>query len=136
MTIRSRITTKGFEEYLELLVKKGADVDAMADDALLAGGEPLLEGMQRRVPKDTSNLEQKLSIDGPHQEGNFHYIDVGLNKGVDADTARYGAAQEFGWADRQGGKSGQPYIRPTLDSDMGRARSRMKTVFKTWLEQA
>ncbi len=55
MTVRARFETKGFEAYLEKLAKAGQDVDAAAQEALQAGGEVLLAGMQRRVPKDTGN---------------------------------------------------------------------------------
>ncbi len=124
MPIKSRLTTKGFEEYLEKIAREGRDIDATADQALEAGGEILLDGMQRRVPKDTGNLESKLSVDGPHQEGNLHYVDVGLVR-ADAETSRYGNVQEFGSATTPA----QPYVRPTLDSDMGKARRAMRDIF-------
>jgi HK97 gp10 family phage protein len=125
VAIKSRITTKGFSEYLEKLAGAGQDVDAVAAEALAAGGEILLAGMQRRVPKDTHNLEDHLSVDRPHQDGNFHYVDVGLDKSSDADTARYGNVQEYGSSNMPA----QSYIRPTLDGDMSKARAAMKKIF-------
>ena len=129
MPIKSRLTTKGFEEYLEKIARAGRNVDAAADRALLAGGEILLDGMERRVPVGEAphdphpdNLKAHLELMGPVQEGNFHYIDVGLGKDTDADTARYGNVQEFGSATTPA----QPYVRPTLDSDMGKARKAIK----------
>lgn len=126
MPIKTRLTTKGFEEYLEKLVQAGKDVDAVADQALTAGGQVLLDGMHRRVPKDTGNLDEHLKMSAPQQDGNFHYIDIGLLHGTDPTTARYGAVQEFGSAHT----AAQPYIRPTLDSDMGKARKAMRKVFE------
>jgi HK97 gp10 family phage protein len=126
MPIKTRLTTQGFSEYLEKLAKAGQDIDAIADEALTAGGEVLLKGMQERVPKLTGNLEQNLSVTKPEQDGNYHYIDVGLVHGVDADTARYGGAQEYGTSDMPA----QPYIRPTFDNDMREARAEMKAVFE------
>lgn len=123
MPIKSRITTKGFEEYLEKLARAGRDIDHVSDQALQAGGEILLNGMQTRVPKLTHNLESDLGVDGPHSDGNLHYIDVGLVH-ADADTARYGNVQEFGSATT----AAQPYIRPTLDGDMTKARAEMKKI--------
>ncbi len=125
MPIKTRLTTKGFEEYLENIARAGKNIDVIADEALEAGGEILLDGMHRRVPKDTGNLDANLELMGPVQDGNFHYIDVGLGKGTDADTARYGNVQEFGSATTPA----QPYVRPTLDSDMGKARRAMRDVF-------
>jgi HK97 gp10 family phage protein len=120
-----KLSTKGFEEYLENLARAGKDIDAIADQALAAGGEVLLQGMRRRVPKDTGNLESKLRIDGPHRDGNFHYILVGLVN-ADAETARYGTAQEYGTSSM----AAQPYIRPTIDEDKGKAGKAMLEVFK------
>lgn len=126
MPIKTRLTTKGFEEYLEKIAQAGQDIDAIADEALAAGGAILLDGMQRRVPKDTHNLEEHLAVSEPQRDGNFHYIDVGLLHGTDANTARYGGVQEFGSAHTPA----QPYVRPTMDEDMGKARKAMRQVFK------
>jgi len=126
MPVRSRITTKGFAEYLERLAKAGKDIDAISGRALTAGGEILLSGMQKRAPKDTHNLESHLAVEGPHQDGNLIYVEVGLAKDTDADTARYGNVQEYGSARTQA----QPYVRPTLDEDMGKARQAMRAVFE------
>lgn len=132
MPIKTRLTTKGFEEYLEKIARAGRDIDAVADQALEAGGKILLDGMERRVPVGTAphdphpgNLKAHLELMGPFQDGNFHYIDVGLGKSTDADTARYGNVQEFGSATTPA----QPYVRPTLDSDMAKARRAMKDIF-------
>lgn len=126
MPIKTRLTTKGFEEYLEVLAKAGEDIDAISDEALAAGGKVLVEGMQRRVPKKTMNLMNHIKVTAPQRDGNVHYIDVGLVHGTDADTARYGGAQEYGTSDM----SANPYIRPTFDADMRAARARMREIFE------
>jgi HK97 gp10 family phage protein len=125
MPIKTRLTTKGFEEYLERIAAAGANIDAIAEQALEAGGGVLLGGMQQRVPKDTRNLESHLAVEGPFRDGNFHWVEIGLAKNTDANTARYGNVQEFGSATT----AAQPYVRPTLDHDMARARKAMKVVF-------
>jgi hypothetical protein len=81
--------------------------------------------MKQRVPKDTHNLERHLELVGPVQDGNFHYVEVGIPASADANTARYGNVQEYGSARTPA----QPYIRPTLDHDMSKARAEMKKVF-------
>jgi HK97 gp10 family phage protein len=126
VTVRAKLTTQGFSEYLEKLAQAGKDVDQAAAAALEAGGDVLLEGMQRRVPKDTHNLEHHLERTEPEQDGNYVFVLVGLSKDADADTARYGNAQEYGTSSM----TAQPYIRPTLDSDMGAARKTMKKVLE------
>ena len=125
MPIKTRLTTKGFAEYLERLAQAGKNIDAIAGEALLAGGEVLLEGMRRRVPVDTHNLQNHLKLAGPTQDGNFSYVEVGL-VGADAETARYGNVQEFG----SSSMAAQPYVRPTMDEDMKKARAKMKEVFE------
>ncbi len=119
----ARVTTKGLEESLEALAQLGRDLDAAAGRALLAGGEVLKAGMRRRVPKDTHNLEEHIDIDGPHRDGNFHYVEVGVVN-ADAETARYGNAQEYGTSSM----AAQPYVRPTVDADKGKASKAMKAV--------
>lgn len=126
MPVRSRITTKGFEEYLERIARAGKDIDQITDQALSTGGEILLDGMLRRVPRDTENLASKLALMGPFRDGNFHYVEVGLSKEADKDTARYGNVQEYGAADTPA----QPYVRPTLDHDFAKARAAMRGVFE------
>ena len=113
---------KGFEDYLEQVAQAGRDIDAAADNALEAGAGVAVEGMRRRVHKDTHNLERSIDQTAPKTDGNVHSITVGLIK-PDADTARYGMAQEYGWADRQGAKAGQSYIRATVDEDGAKIRS-------------
>jgi HK97 gp10 family phage protein len=126
MPIKTRLETRGFEEYLEALAKAGQDIDAISDEALAAGGKILIEGMQRRVPKKTMNLMNHIKATPPQRDGNVHYIDVGLVHGTDADTARYAGAQEYGTSDM----SANPYIRPTFDADMRAARLRMREIFE------
>jgi HK97 gp10 family phage protein len=130
MASRVRVSTKGLAESLEALAQLGKNIDAIAPAALLAGGQVLKEGMQRRVPKDTHNLEDHIVIDGPHQDGNFHYLEVGVIH-ADAETARYGNAQEYGTSSMPA----QPYIRPTVDADKGKASRAMKAVLVEELSQ-
>ncbi len=113
MAVRGVLTTKGLEEWLEALVQAGKDVDASADHALEAGAEVALDGIQRRVPVLTGNLKEHLAAGAPQQDGNFHSVEVGLLKGTDAETARYGNVQEFGSANTPA----QPYVRPAFDED-------------------
>ena len=81
--------------------------------------------MQRRVRKDTHHLEESIEASEPKQDGNFVYIEVGLIN-ADAETARYGNANEYGTSSMPA----QPYIRPALDEDMTKARAAMRKVFQ------
>ncbi|NMC84292.1 MAG: hypothetical protein GYA58_03300 [Anaerolineaceae bacterium] len=128
MTTHGKLTLNGLEEYLEEIAQAGRDVDEAAARALLAGAEVLEEGMEKRVPVDIGNLRNHIKIKGPEQEGNFIFIEVGVihdKAFTDAETARYGNVIEYGSASKKG-KDAQPYIRPTLAEDKGKARQAMK----------
>ena len=126
MATRVKFDTKPIINYLEDLVKNGKNIDLVVPKALKAGGGVLLEGMKKRVRKDTRNLEKHLEIDGPHQDGNYHVVKVGLSQKADAETARYANAQEYGTSSMPA----QSYIRATEDHDLGKARKAMLAVIK------
>ena len=126
MVCRASFSLKGFEEYLEKIAKAGHDVDAAADQANVAGGDVLLDGMLRRVPRQTGNLAEHLERTEPKVDGNFRYIEVGMPRKTDAETARYGNVQEYGSAHTPA----QPYIRPTFDQDKAKARKAQKEALK------
>lgn len=121
MPTRAKLTTKGLEKYLEALAQAGRDVDAAAARAVQAGADVALDGMKKRVPRDTGNLERNLEV-ATGRDGNMHWGEIGLLKGVDADTARYGNVQEFGSSTM----TAQPYIRPTMAEDKGKIRAAMR----------
>lgn len=125
------------EESLEELARLGENIDLAAAEALEAGGDVLLKGMLRRVPVGEApddphpgNLKRHLECTQPQNDGNVIFIDVGLSRKADRDTARYGTANEYGTAKM----AAQPYVRPTVDSDMGAARRAMIQVLEEKLK--
>ena len=126
MVCRVSFKLKGFEEYLEKIAEAGRDVDAAADLANVAGGDVLLDGMLRRVPRRTGNLAEHLERTAPQVDGNFHYLEVGMPRKTDAETARYGNVQEYGSARTPA----QPYIRPTFDQDKAKMRKAQRETLK------
>lgn len=121
MTTRVKVSTKGFEQYLEKLAAAGRDVDASIGRALQAGAQVAEDGMEQRVAKDTHNLEEHIEISEVKREGNFSYVEIGVLH-ADAETARYGNAQEYGTSSM----AAQPYIRPTMAEDAGKIKRAMK----------
>lgn len=130
MPVRFKLETKGLADYMELLQQLGGDLDEAAGAALDAGGDVLVNGMRRRAPKDTHNLERRIGKTAAQRDGNFHFIVVGLVN-ADAETARYGTAQEYGTSSM----AAHPYLRPAIDEDMKAARRRMKEVFQERIQQ-
>jgi HK97 gp10 family phage protein len=125
MVTRAKITTKGFEEYLEKLAEAGKNVDERVARALRAGAEVARDGMVKRVRKDTHNLEEHIGVTEVRQDGNYVFVQIGV---LDADdeTARYGNAQEYGTSSM----AAQSYIRATMDEDAAKIKRAMKDEFE------
>ncbi|MBI5951902.1 MAG: HK97 gp10 family phage protein [Chloroflexi bacterium] len=118
MTTQARFDTKGLSAYLEAIQKAGLDIDLAAADALMDGGEILQTEMRALVPIDEGDLMNHIQIKGPTREGNVTTIEVGVIHDLaftDADTAKKGNAQEYGWI--SGGKfhKGKSYIRAAIE---------------------
>jgi HK97 gp10 family phage protein len=111
MTARYKFQLKGLEEYLEKIADSGSNVDKAADNALIAGGDVIVNEMQDLVPVLSGNLKRHLARQEPKQEGNYHSLEVGMPANADAETARYGNVMEYGSTSVQA----QPYIRPAFD---------------------
>jgi HK97 gp10 family phage protein len=131
MPTKAKMSTTGFDKYLETLVKLEADVDAAADAALQAGAEIMKKGMVKRAPEDTGNLKAHITIKGPDHEGNYHFVEVGVID-ADATTARYANAQEYGSPKR----AAHSYIRATMDEDKRNIKRAMTKAFKAYIQGA
>lgn len=116
--MRAKQTLSGVEDQLERIAALAGGAGEAVDQALIAGADVALEGMQNRVPVDTGNLRDNLKRTEPVTDGNYHYIEVGLID-VDSKTAIYGAVQEHGSSSVEA----QPYVRPTIDEDRGKIRA-------------
>ena len=113
--LSATLTLKGLDEYLENVRKAGVDIDAAVDRALIAGAEIMQEEMKGLVPVDTGNLRNHIIINGPIQNGNYHYVEIGVIN-ADETTARYAKVVEYG----------RPKIQARSFIRTGRDRSRKK----------
>ena len=119
MPLKSKWSSKGIEEYLEKVANAGANIDEAASKAVDAGGEVILEGMERRAPELTGNLKRQIRKIGPDKDGNFHFVKVGVfNVKRNKAGASYLFYQEMGSVHN----APHPYIRPAFDEDKGKAR--------------
>lgn len=125
MATRAKLTTTGLEETLEALAQAGKDVEQAAEAMLMAGGQVFKDGMQKRVRKDTHNLEQHIDIEGPKKDGNYHFVLVGVIK-PDARLARYANVNEYGSANMPA----QSFVRSTVKLDRAKARRAMLEALK------
>lgn len=126
MAVKTKLETKGFEAYLESLAQAGRDIDAIADEALQAGGEILAGEMHRLVAKDTGDLDSHIEVSASKRDGNFHFVEIGILK-PDGPLARKANANEFGTSKM----AAHPFIRPATDNKMSAARAAMRAVFKS-----
>jgi HK97 gp10 family phage protein len=125
MATQTNLKTNGFDEYLEKIARAGTNIDASVDKALLVGGVVIQEEMITNTPLLTGNLAEHIQIKGPERDGNYHSIEVGLihdSAFTDAETARYGNAQEYGSVKN----AAHPYIRPGMKTGGPKATKKMK----------
>lgn len=128
MTTQGKFSLNGVAAYLEDLQKLVDDIDALADEVLLEAGNVIQADMRSLVPVDTGNLHDHITIDGPHQDGNFHYVEIGVIHDLsftDANTAIYGNVIEYGSTRVMA----QPYIRPALAKNKTIIRKTLKKLF-------
>lgn len=129
MTTQGKFTLNGVGAYLEELVRLGKDIDEVAQEVVLEAGQTIQADMQNFVPVDTGNLHDHIQIDGPHRDGNFHFVEVGVIHDAaftDAKTAIYGNVIEYG----SSSVNAQPYIRPALAKNRTIMRKTLKTLFE------
>jgi HK97 gp10 family phage protein len=142
MTTRATLTLEGLDDYLELLKKAGEDIDRVAEEGLLAGGDMLVSGMQSRAPfSRIANAVRRTSI---MKDGNKRYLYVGVLRGTDAETARIANVWEFGGRTTPSPKNrsrhprpgiqARPFMRPTLRRDAKKAQEALVNVFQNWLK--
>lgn len=141
MPTRSKLDLSGFEEYLEELVKAGADIDLAADEALAAGADVLVAGMKRRAPFGL--IRNAIGRTGIMRDGNKHYVYIGVLRDAGPEVNRIAAVWEFGGRDTPGpggrkprpGLEAHPFVRPTFRSDSGKAKAAIEAVFREWLNK-
>ena len=129
MSMRHNFSLTGMSEWLEKISQAGVNVDDAAERAVMAGSEVAKEGMIEKAPELTGNLKAKIKIKGPVHDGNEVSALVGLihdKAYTDAETSRYGMAQEFGTSSM----SAQPFIRPTLKGDIRKIRGAERNSLK------
>lgn len=127
MTTQGRFDLKGLGEWLEELALASDNVDLAAQETIFEAAVAVQAKMRNLVPIDTGNLYDHIQVDGPHQEGNFSWVDVGVIHDIgftDADTAIYGNVMEYGSAR----VAARPYIRPALKSSRGVVRNALKKI--------
>jgi HK97 gp10 family phage protein len=129
MTTQGKFTLSGVGAYLEELNRLGHDIDVVAQEVVLEAGQQIQADMQNLVPVDTGNLYDHIQINGPHRDGNFHFVEVGVIHDIsftDAETAIYGNVIEYG----SSRVNAQPYIRPALKKNKSIMRKTLKNLFE------
>jgi len=95
MPTKVTLTLDGFDQYLEDLVKAGEDIDQVADEALAAGADVLVEGMRRRASW-SRRIPPFINRSRVMRDGNKHFVYIGVLHGSPLPIARMAATYEFG----------------------------------------
>ncbi len=139
---KAKLTLEGFDDFFEILQKAEKDIDQVSEEALDAGADVFVSGMQRRAPFPRIRVRIRKSKIG--RDGNKRYIYVGVLRDTPAEDARVANVYEFGGPAKESGKhpgrhhrriQAHPYIRPALRQDANKAKAAMEKVFRRWLEK-
>ena len=117
---------KGLQEMMEQLAALEATrIDEVAGEMLYAGADAVLNGMQRRVPKETGRLHDHLKKGEVQRDGNVSFVEIGL---IDApgEVVRYGTVHEYGSSSVRA----QSYQRATMKEDKSKITKAMKAVLE------
>jgi HK97 gp10 family phage protein len=129
--MKSAFQITGFEEYAEKLVRAGLKINQVSRDALDEASKIILAEMQSRVPVDTGNLLNHLTIKTPTREGDYNYREIGIIYDLaytDKKTSIQARTVEFGSVHM----AARPFIRPAIRA----VRSEVVNLIKSRLAEA
>jgi hypothetical protein len=134
VTTTGSLALTGLDKWLADLQTEVTDIDAAIGRAELKGADPIQREMVALSPGPrTHKLERKIRIKGPTHDGNLTTTEIGVIHDpafTDADTARYGNAEEYGWSSGGVWHPGTGYIRQGLDNRRAEAMARIKQSLK------
>ena len=125
MPVRGVFQLKGLEEYLENIQQAGQDVDVVAADAVQAAGDIFHDAVKANAEphRKTGEMENAIYETEPARNGNYTFVEVGVDKN---DTVDHELYVEYGTAKA----APHPFFRPAIDSTRNKARAAMRAVFK------
>ena len=127
MPLKSLVSLKGLDEYLEKVAQAGANIENAATKAVDAGSSVFQDGMLARAPEKTGELKKHIVKIGPDSDGNYIFVKVGaFNVKRNAKGSSYIFYQEMGSAHNPP----HPFIRPAFDEDKRKANEAMKEILK------
>jgi phage protein, HK97 gp10 family len=127
MPLKSLVSLKGLDEYLERVAQAGENIESATAKAVDAGASVFQEGMLARAPEKTGELKRHLVKIGPDKDGNYISVKVGaFNVQRNTKGSSYIFYQEMGSAHNPP----HPFIRPAFDEDKRKANAVMKEVLK------
>jgi len=127
MPTSGKMELNGVADYLEALAAAGEDVNGVARDALFEVAQTMQEEMQGSVPILTGRLHNHILIDGPHTDGNYITVEVGIihsrdftpkDVAIQANVIEYGSARQ----------EAQPFLRPVFRKAGRLLKAAMKKV--------
>ena len=126
--MKAYLNMKGFENYMEKLVKLGGDIDSAAIECLEVGQEIQYEEMKKGLErhKDTGEALAALVKEPIQSDGSYHSVKTGTS--IDANQAGFfhGIYQEYGSPTTKI----DPWFRPAVDGTKRKIRAVWKQIFK------
>jgi len=113
--MKSAFNITGFEDYVADLVNAGIKINQVSREALAEASDILLAEMRARVPIDSGNLLDHITVKVPSAEGNYNYREIGIIYDLDytdKKTSIQARAVEFGSVYM----AAQSFIRPAIRS--------------------
>lgn len=117
----------GIDEAIKQLDLKADEMQKLAPQAVMAGGQVAAEAMRATVPVRTGQLSGGITIKGPyHNLADGHYVDVfpdGIRKDGERN-ATVGYVLEYG----RSNMPPQPWMRPATESSADAINDAMASV--------
>jgi HK97 gp10 family phage protein len=130
MAIRGTFKLTGLEEYLAKIQNAGNDIEGAVKEAMVESAKPVLDDMSAGAMRHirTGKVVEALEISSVNQEGNYIFVEVGVNEQKAKEGAWVAVFQEYGAPTFPK----DPFIRPAFDNNALNVRSIQRKILKKW----
>jgi HK97 gp10 family phage protein len=130
MAIRGSFKLTGVEEYLKKINEAGNNIDNAVKEAIKESAQPILEDMKAGAErhKRTGAVVEAVEVTEIKQDGNFIYVEIGVNEEKAKAGAWHAVFQEYGSPTFEK----DPFIRPAFDNNKNDVKKIQRKVLKKW----
>lgn len=130
MGIRGEFKLSGFEEYLSKIQKIDGSIDDAVKEAIKESAQPIVKEMKEGAERHrrTGKVADAIEVTNIKQDGNFIYVEIGVDRDKAWKGAWHAVFQEYGSPTFPK----DPFIRPAFDNNKSNAKSIQRKVLKKW----